>query len=323
LLSETPAGLLWAALIFFVLMPSWSELLTEVNQTKDFDGLRRKYLGILGNTTERNVIAYYSGWLQKEVRGRIVSISDTDMDGFMTTVHKTDRAKGLDLLLHTPGGEINATEAIVNYLRYAFNNDIRVIVPQVSMSAGTMIALASREVWMGMHSSLGPIDPQVNGAPAHGIRDEFKKAAQAFKDNPYGAEAWKPILTKYSPTLLGECDNAIEMAEKIVGDWLETGMLKGITDEQEKKKVRQQILDEFGSHAKSLNHGRHFNYDKVKAAGVVVQRLEDNKPLQDAVLSVHHAFVLTLSATHAIKIIQNNVGGCFVNGIPAQMAMPQ
>jgi hypothetical protein len=111
------------------------------------------------------------------------------------------------------------------------------------------------------------------------------------------------------------------MAEKIVGDWLESGMLKTIADDGEKKKVRKQILDEFGSHARSLNHGRHFNYDKVKAAGVNVKRLEDDKPLQDAVLSVHHAFVLTLSGTHSIKIIENHMGGCFVNGVPPQMAM--
>ena len=58
-----------------------------------------------------------------------------------------------------------------------------------------------------------------------------------------------------------------------------------------------------------------------KAAGVYVKRLEDDKPLQDAVLSVHHAFVLTLGNTHTIKIIQNHDGGCFVNGLPPQVAL--
>lgn len=198
-------------------MPSWAELLKEVTQSKDFDGLRRKYLAALATTTKRNVIAYYSGWLQKELRGRMVSICDSDMDGFMTAVHKLDRAKGLDLLLHTPGGEINATEAIVNYLRYAFKNDIRVIVPQISMSAGTMMALASREIWMGMHSSLGPIDPQVNGAPAHGIRDEFKKAAQAFQEIPMERKHGNRSLGNTHPRCSANVTTRLRWQKKLLG----------------------------------------------------------------------------------------------------------
>ena len=41
-----------------------------------------------------------------------------------------------------------------------FGTDIRAIVPQLALSAGTMVALACKEIIMGKHSSLGPIDPQ-------------------------------------------------------------------------------------------------------------------------------------------------------------------
>jgi len=294
-------------------MPNWGEILEEAHATAkngklDCNPLRSKYLAALHAQTGRNVIAYYSCWLNRpDVRNnRLMSITDVDMNGFMSTVNKLDRTKGLDLILHTPGGEINATEGIVNYLRYCFNGNIRAIIPQISMSAGTMIALACKEIYMGMHSSLGPIDPQVNGAPAHGIKEEFEKATLAFKDNPSAAQVWVPILQKYTPTLLGECANAIKMAEEIVGDWLESGMLK---DHPEHKK---KVLEEFGSHTKSLNHGRHFGFDKVKAAGVNVFRLEDDPALQDAVLSVHHSFIITLGATQAIKILENHLGSAFV-----------
>jgi len=102
------------------------------------------------------------------------------------------------------------------------------------------------------------------------------------------------------------------MAEKIVGDWLDTGMLKG---DKDREKRRKQILEEFGSHQKSLSHGRHFNYESVKNAGVNVTLLEDDKPLQDAVLSVHHTFIVTFSMTRAIKIVENHIGAAFVQGI--------
>ena len=81
----------------------------------------------------------------------------------MNAVYGLDRSKGLDLILHTPGGDLAATESIVTYLKKMFNNDIRAIIPQISMSAGTMIAMSCKEIIMGEQSSLGPIDPQMGG----------------------------------------------------------------------------------------------------------------------------------------------------------------
>lgn len=103
------------------------------------DTVRRRYLKRLFQLTKRNVIAYYSGFLSKPGI-QLLDINDEDMNGFMMAVHKLDRSKGLDLILHTPGGSIATTETVVNYLHLMFNHDIRVIVPQVAMSAGTMIA---------------------------------------------------------------------------------------------------------------------------------------------------------------------------------------
>lgn len=85
------------------------------------------------------------------------------MNAFMTNVYRLDRSKGLDLILHTPGGDLAATESIVNYLQSAFDGNVRAIIPQISMSAGTLIAMSCREILMGRESSLGPIDPQLGG----------------------------------------------------------------------------------------------------------------------------------------------------------------
>lgn len=64
---------------------------------------------------------------------------------------------GLDLILHTHGGQIAATESIVHYLRSIFGNNIRAFIPQLAMSAGTMIALSCKEIIMRqkkMHKEL-------------------------------------------------------------------------------------------------------------------------------------------------------------------------
>jgi hypothetical protein len=81
----------------------------------------RDYLRQLYEYTGRNTIYYYSAWLEKNqllqqgVTG--FQVSDNDKDALMATIHGLDRSKGLDLVLHTPGGGVAATESIVEYLR--------------------------------------------------------------------------------------------------------------------------------------------------------------------------------------------------------------
>jgi ClpP class serine protease len=87
-----------------------------------------------------------------------------------------------------------ATESLVDYLRSMFGTDIRAIIPQIALSGGTMIALACKEIIMGKHSSLGPIDPQFNGMPAHGIIEEFNQAAHEIKADQSKIPLWQMIF---------------------------------------------------------------------------------------------------------------------------------
>ena len=132
-------------------MPNWSEVLLEIQEEQSknqhlnpLDSVRRKYLKRVSEITDRNVIAYYSGFLQKPTAPD-TAVNDKDKSGFMLAINKLDKSKGLDLILHTPGGDIAATESLVDYLYQIFDKNIRVIVPQISMSAGTMIAFSAKE----------------------------------------------------------------------------------------------------------------------------------------------------------------------------------
>ena len=155
------------------------------------------------------------------------AINDKDKSGFMLTINKLDKAKGLDLLLHTPGGDIAATESLVDYLYSVFEKNIRVIIPQISMSAGTMISLSSKEIIMGKQSNLGPIDPQMGGLACQAILQEFEDAKKDIRANPNNALIWQTIIGKYHPTLLLSCKQAIEWSEKMVSEWLNYNMCDG------------------------------------------------------------------------------------------------
>lgn len=299
-------------------MPNWSDLLKEIQSLgSPHDILRRKYVSELAQYTNRNVICYYSGWLQKPEMGAANAVNDNDKNGLMTTINGLDTSLGLDLILHTPGGDTAATESIVDYLWQKFGGNIRCFVPQMAMSAGTMIACSCKEIWMGKQSSLGPVDPQYGNIPAHGVLEEFKKAYQEILQDPRTIPIWQPVIAKYNPAFIGECEKAVAWSTSLVREWLARNMFK---DDSNKYAIIDSIITELIDHSVSFAHNRHLSNIKCTEIGLIVKELESDQELQDRVLSVHHIYCHTLSSTIAFKIIENNLGIAYIQ--QAQYVMP-
>ncbi|WP_281790747.1 MULTISPECIES: SDH family Clp fold serine proteinase [Erysipelotrichaceae] len=277
------------------------------NYPNAFDVVRKKYIKKLSDLTGRNTIVYYSGWLQHPDGDS--SIDDSDMEGFMNAVNELDCTKGLDLVLHTPGGSPTAAEAIVNYLKDKFQKDIRVIVPQLSMSAGTMIACSAKEIVMGRQSSLGPIDPQFNGIPAYNIISEFNDAKKDLAEDPTTANYWAIILQQYPAAFLKTCYDAISLSSTLAEEWLKDNMLKN------NQSAVNGIVEFLNSRDTNHDHGRHFNYKKCCDIGLNISLLEADQEFQDAVLALHHSLMITFQGTNAVKIIENQNGNAYIIGL--------
>jgi ATP-dependent protease ClpP protease subunit len=290
-------------------MPNWNEILLEVGKNTDpnvqlniLNQKRREYFSKIYNITKWNVISYYSGWLKSSNIPQ-VSINDQDKNAFMSAVYKLDKTKGLDLILHTPGGDVAATESIVVYLKSIFKNDIRAIIPQISMSAGTMIALSCKEIIMGEQSSLGPIDPQFAGIPCQGVLDEFKQAVKEVSENPASLGLWQVIISKLTPTFLNSCENAIKWSNKLAEEWI-----REVNPEINIEKVKELFLN----HKNSLSHSKHMSKSECKTVGLNIIDLENNQDLQDAVLSLHHCYMILFDKFTASKAVENNIGGSYI-----------
>ena len=288
-------------------MPNWHDVLRELEEhnhlhqmlaAQTVDIVRRKHLKVLSELTGRNTIAYYSSWLTKP---------------------NVDRSKGLDLILHTPGGGIAATQAIVNYLRSMFQRDIRAIVPQLAMSAGTMIALSCSSVLMGKQSSLGPIDPQFGGIPADVVVAEFKRAMAEITDDPQKAAVWSPILSRYTPSFLTQCEHACAWSRTFVIESLKKNMFH---ERQNADSVAQNVVDKLATAAVNKAHDRHISVDDVESLGITVTRMEADPSLQDAILTVHHCFMHTMANTTSLKIIENQDGRANVRHQAMQPMQP-
>ena len=289
-------------------MAGWDDILKELNETmSQCDYVRRKYLKRLSDYTGRNTIAYYSAFLEKPNASN-TDINDLDMTGFMNALKGMDCSKGLDLILHTPGGSPASAEAIINYLRKKFNNDIRVIVPQIAMSAGTMMACSAKVILMGNQSSLGPVDPQFNGIPAYNIQMEFEEAKKDLAENPENAQYWAIKLQQYPAAFLKTAIDAIQLSSTLLREWLSTCMFEG----EDISRV-DAIVAKLNEHDDSKTHGRHFNLEFCKNIGLKIIELEEDDTLQDAVLSVHHTYMLSLGCTDATKIIESQNGKAVIS----------
>ena len=177
------------------------------------------------------------------------------------------------------------------------------------MSAGTMIDLCCKEILMGTHSNLGPIDPYLGNVPALGVLEEFDRAYREIKAGPDKAIVWAPILAKYQPTLISQCENAVNWSSDFVGRELVKCMLKSRKD---KAKIADKIVDALGDYAGNKRHERHIHLDERKKLGIKVMPIEKNQKLQDLIPTTHHWFIHTLSNTSTYKIIENQDGVSYV-----------
>jgi Serine dehydrogenase proteinase len=310
-------------------MPNWDSVLKEislvqaVSNESAFDKVRRKYLKRLFKHTNRNVIAYYSGFLSK-TRIEGIEINDEDKNGFMLCIHGLDRSKGLDLILHTPGGDGQAAVSLVEYLRDMFGSNMRAIVPQIAMSAGTMIACSCSEIVMGKQSSLGPIDPQFGVIAAANLLEEVKKARSDIERNPNLAAFWQPILSKITPSFLERCEWAVRDSNEFIERTLRQNMFSGLIKDRQDDKVRSVV--EIFANNEGRAHNTHIQYQQCFDAGLNVVRLEDDQKLQDLVLTIHHCYMHSLFNTPAFKLIENHMGRALVRQqlmqmVPTPMSM--
>lgn len=310
-------------------MPSWGQILAELTPRADpatgalippdFDGARHKYLEQLHTLTGRSTIVYATDWLQ--VSGPQTSIGLGDMQGLMETFRGLP-GPALDLILHSPGGQAEATDSLVRYVRSKFD-DVRVIVPLAAMSAATMWALSADQILMGKHSQLGPIDPQVpiagNYVPAGALVRQFERISRECAEDPSRLSAWLPTLQQYTPGLLEICKDADDLARSLVEEWLRTFMFKDRADGAD---LARKAADFFADSEVHKSHGRSIHREDARRLDLTIHDLEEDDALQDAVLSVHHAVLITLQSTSAVKLVENHLGAKVVGHQHQMMISP-
>ncbi|HEY4280358.1 MAG TPA: hypothetical protein VGM91_19205 [Conexibacter sp.] len=229
----------------------------------------------------------------------MTSISANDIPPFVDILHDVAQGSDLDLLLHTPGGDVDQAERIVFLCRKRVGaGAFRVVVPDSAKSAGTLIAIAADSIVMGDPSELGPIDPQVTITTANG--ESMTRPAQSFLDglreivdaaeNELSA-AYFPLLDKLDPALIDFCRKALMRSERFAEKFLAKHMLKDEPPEKAK-----QVAHALNDVEKHLSHGAVIDAEDAIRTGLRVELLPPHHDLWQAYWRLYCDMRLSLTS---------------------------
>lgn len=312
-------------------MPSatWTRILNELTrlalqdmqappqpgQPSRQDAYRRgKIAAVERANNGRPLVVYASACtVPKLVPPGFLMIDPSDKLGFKTVTENIN-SPVLDVLVHSPGGYPDAAESIVQQLRQRYS-DVRFIVPSFAKSAATMLVMSGNEILMDRDAELGPIDPQMitpNGvSPAVAIIEQFKKAQDelAAPGGQAKLPSWVPILSILGPSLLVDCQHAIDSANKLVSDWLKTYMFAGEADAGSRAAAVSEYLSD---HATFKSHGRPVKIGDLAPMGVKVRDLGETPALAAAVSELYCCVDVLLGNTGAYKVFENSAGDALI-----------
>jgi hypothetical protein len=280
------------------------------------DYVLKKYLKKLYKHTNRATILYASAFMEKETSGRGLQINRQDASCF-TAAFSGIEGRELDLIVHSPGGSVEATDHIVSYLRSRFDH-IRVIVPLCALSTATLLCCAADQIVMADHSALGPIDPIVNwtfqggsySTSAQNIINEHSYAQRNINNKKNDPVLWTEKLKAYPPGLLAICKTQIHMGQTLAKIWLENHMFGG---EEEAAQKAESIAGWLADLRRFVSSQRPIGQSQAAASGLKVDLLDDDEALLENVMAAFYAGVVKFQTGDCVKIVENHIGkGCTV-----------
>jgi hypothetical protein len=243
-------------------------------------------------------------------------------------------SENVDIYIETPGGSSETVEDIVRFLHNKFKI-VSFVISGEAKSAGTIMVLSGDEILMTETASLGPIDAQVMiGRSVVSAYDYMNwtenKRAEAEQNkglNPFDAT----IVAQISPGELSGVNNALTYAEVLVTDWLakykfknwnetETRKIK-VTKEMRRKKA-EEIAKKLTNHGDWKTHGRSIKAVDLKNIGLIINRIESNKELEDTVYRIQTITRLLFGSTTIYKIFATEKEKVFKNATPIS-SIPQ
>lgn len=198
----------------------------------------------------------------------------------------------LAIVVNTLGGSIETTERIVSVVRHNYA-EIVFIVPNLALSAGTVLAMSGDAILMNYFSCLGPIDPQVQRegrwVPALSYLDQFR----ALTSKGTLSEAELTLLNKLDLAELQAFEQAKLLTEELLVKWLANYKFKnwtkttskGLTvDQAMREKRAREIAQQLNDNQRWKSHGRGIPMEVLrKELNLVIEDFSGTPSLDKAI----------------------------------------
>ena len=189
-----------------------------------------------------------------------------------------ERSEGraaLSVFVRTGGGSAETAERMVSVLRYHYER-IYFVVPDIAMSAGTILCMSGDKIYMDYSSSLGPIDPQVQDphtgefVPALGYLDKVRELTEKVALS----DADMLMLQTMDLGRLAVFEQARDLSIDLLKKWLvaykfqhwtthrSTNVGDPVTQEQKQARA-EEIATALTDHRRWRSHGRHLDVGKL------------------------------------------------------------
>jgi hypothetical protein len=205
-------------------------------------------------------------------------VNRDDVIGFVDLLHNIPANTPIDLLLHTPGGDVDAAEKMIKLVRKRVGDDecLRVIIPDFAKSAGTMMALGANRIVMSDSSELGPIDPQVSLQDTSGqtinhsvlnYLRAFVEARSDLKEHPDDPVA-QQTFSRFDPVLVKKFEAIQRRTRTFAEDLLKP-----------RGTAYTAIVSELMDVDALPSHGQMIGWEKASTMGLSIEYMDARDPL--------------------------------------------
>lgn len=267
-----------------------------------------RILESIGDAYEADAIAYFGPIL-----------FDVD-DAIRDAVEDIENRKTkLMFILDTGGGYIDVAERIVAVLRKHYA-EVEFIVPNMAMSAGTILVMSGDAIHMDYYSRLGPIDPQVQKpnspnelVPALGYAEKFDELVEkSTKEGLSDAEV-SYLVMSFNPAQMYQIEQECELSKTLLKDWLAKYKFKDwnvtegrqveVTQEMKHKRA-EEIGAALGDNKRWHSHSRGIPMEVLtQELNLRIDDFGENGSTRDAIRSYHKLmsdFELRLNMSAAV-----------------------
>jgi len=199
-------------------------------------------------------------------------------------------------LVNSPGGGVTSTYKIARVLRTYFS-DVKVVVPHVAASGGTLLAIMGNEIVMGAMSHLSPLDVQTRykgmGVSTTTFVRTFDRWVKTFStktpdEAPYPEKA---MVDKLDPIVMEEISGVIRASLGYVKEILEGAGYKNAEE------IAEKMVFKLGYHSQVIHR------DLAKDMGLNIKKDSDYPELWESMRNWLEKYLYKGAKTHFIRYV--------------------